>query len=260
LQSVLGPEHSAVDTFALKRICLPDAVSTAIGPAHRLRASPGHRSAAPGRPSLSGSPDAATHWPVVGLHVCPAGQLGVPAHVPALHVSFAVQAIPSLQGAVLFGCVHTPPSQTSVVHWFASSAHGAVFAGCAQTPPLHTSSVHGLPSSLHPPACAGCVHTPPLHTSAVHTLPSSVHGKVLLACWQAPALHVSVVHGLSSLHCASPEQPDATTVYTSIALSEGLLTRRMKPNCKVPSATFTSADRTTAFALAPAAATWSKFV
>src|SRR6185436_9026732 len=55
-------------------------------------------------------------------------ELGPETPAPTEHTSGPVQAIPSSQDAVLFGCVQTPPAQMSVVHTLpslhsASEAH-----------------------------------------------------------------------------------------------------------------------------------------
>jgi hypothetical protein len=100
--------------------------------------------------------------------------IGVPIHVPLLHVSLTVQPFPSLHGSVLFVCVQTPVAgtQLSFVHtllslqffgvpdlqlpfWQTSpmvhpfpSLQGAVLFVCTQ--PIcgsQESSVHGLWSS-----------------------------------------------------------------------------------------------------------------
>src|SRR5204862_167524 len=84
-------------------------------------------------PSLHGAVLFVWTQPVAGLqlsvvHTFPSSQFvaGPPTHVPPLHVSFVVQASPSLHGAVLF--VWTQPVaglQLSVVHTFPSSQLGA---------------------------------------------------------------------------------------------------------------------------------------
>src|SRR2546422_207230 len=74
-----------------------------------------------------------THWSVASLqtprlHWSPALEQSraVPAHVPPEQASFTVQNWPSLQGAVLFGCVHVPaPLQTSFVHTSPALAQAA---------------------------------------------------------------------------------------------------------------------------------------
>src|SRR3989442_1511122 len=102
---------------------------------------------------------------------------GPPTPVPPLQVSFVVQALPSLHGAVLF--VWTQPVaglQLSVVQTFPSSQFGA-----------------GPPT-----------HVPPLQVSfVVHGLPS-LHGAVLFV-WTQPAarLQLSVEQTLPSSHFAA---------------------------------------------------------
>src|SRR5262245_35215380 len=60
-----------------------------------------------------------------GLHICPAGQLSVPLHVPAAQTSPLVQASPSSHGLVLFRCRQVYDWQTSVVHGLASRQSGS---------------------------------------------------------------------------------------------------------------------------------------
>jgi hypothetical protein len=64
------------------------------------------------------------------VQALPSSQLGAapPTQFPPEHVSFVVQALPSLHGAVLFGCVQPPPEHTSLVQPLPSSLHGAVLA------------------------------------------------------------------------------------------------------------------------------------
>src|SRR5262249_18941489 len=97
----------------------------------------------------------------------------LPTLAPAWAGPLCVQALPSLQGAVLLVCTHP-------------------VAG------LHESSVQGLPSSQL--GAAPPTHTPPLQVSlVVHALPSS-HGPVLFTCLQPVAgSQESVVQGLLSL-------------------------------------------------------------
>src|SRR5439155_1345728 len=103
--------------------------------------------------------------PVAGLqvssvHTFPSSQLGAapPTHLPPLHPSLTVEAVPSSQGAVLFVWTHPVVG-------------------------LQVSSVQGLPS-LQFSGVPGW-HVPPLHTSpAVQALPSE-HGAVLFV-WTQP--------------------------------------------------------------------------
>jgi hypothetical protein len=98
--------------------------------------------------------------------------MGVPAQAPPLHVSPDVQALPSLQGAVLLTKVQPPlPSHASVVQGLPSSQ---LYAVPLQVPFAQVSFlVQALPSSqevvfgvnVHPPK--------PSHASVVQTLPSS---------------------------------------------------------------------------------------
>jgi hypothetical protein len=147
-------------------------------------------------------------------------------HAPAEQASPCVQALPSVQAALLFGLaqapvegahtlsVHTLPSSqfcgwpathcplahaSPTVHWLPSSQLAAI-AGWSQVPFAHASAVHALPSLQSfggPP-----VHLPPAQASpTVQALPSS-QAPVVAAKAQSPlsVRHVSDVHGLSSLH------------------------------------------------------------
>jgi len=101
---------------------------------------------------------------------------GVPAlHMPPPQTSLPLQALPSLQGAVLFAKTHMPS------------------AG------LHESSVHPL-ASLHIVGTVP-VHAPAMQTSTVvHAFPS-LHGAELFTYTQpVPGTHESFVHALPSLH------------------------------------------------------------
>src|SRR5438034_599443 len=159
-------------------------------------------------PSLHGAVLFVWTQPVAGLqlsvvHTFPSSQLGAgpPTHVPPLHVSFVVQASPSLHGAVLFVC--SPPvagSQLSVVHTFPSSQLGA--GPPTHVPPLHVSFVVQASPSLH--GAVLFVWTQPvagLQLSVVQTFPSSQLGAGLPA--HVPPLQVSfVVQASPSLHGA----------------------------------------------------------
>src|SRR5438034_211285 len=148
---------------------------------------------------------------------------GPPTHVPPLHVSLVVQALPSLHGAVLF--VWTQPVaglQLSVVHTFPSSQLGA--GPPTHVPPLHVSFVVQASPSLHrkgvvewtqpvaglhlavvqpvPSSRLGGVpraHVSPLHVSFVVQASPSLHGAVLFV-WTQPVagLQLSVVHTFPS--------------------------------------------------------------
>src|SRR5205809_500697 len=181
-------------------------------------------------PSLHGGGLFGWPRPLAGLqlsvvHTLRSSQLGAgpPTHVPPLHVSFVVQASPSLHGAVLF--VWTQPVaglQLSVVHMFPSSQLGA--GPPTHVPPLHVSFVVQASQSLH--GAVLFVWTQPvagLQLSVVHTSPSprwvpspptrrssdlvsfvvqaspSLHGAVLFV-WTQPVagLQLSVVHTFPS--------------------------------------------------------------
>jgi hypothetical protein len=119
-----------------------------------------------------------TH-PTLGLHesfvqTLPSLQTGAgpPLHVPPLHTSFVVHALPSLQLAVLF--VKTQPLaglHESLVHGLLS-LH-TVAAPPTQAPFEHESPlVHGLPSSQEPVFGVNVHPLAGLQPSFVHTLPS----------------------------------------------------------------------------------------
>src|SRR5437867_1879335 len=176
-------------------------------------------------PSLHGAVLFVWTQPVAGsqlsvVHTFPSSQLGAgpPTHVPPLHVSFVVQALPSLHGAVLFVWTqpvaglqessvqgvgsreveggrpaHAPPLQVSFVVQALPSLHGAVlFVWTQPVAGVQESSVQGLPSLQFgggPPA-----HAPPLQVSFVVQALPSLHGAVLFV-WTQPAagLHDSSV-------------------------------------------------------------------
>src|SRR5207247_5347080 len=105
-------------------------------------------------PSLHGAVLFVWTQPVAGsqlsvVHTFPSSQLGAgpPTHVPPLHVSFVVQASPSLHGAVLF--VWTQPVaglQLSVHQTLLLSQLGAVFP--PHVPPQHVTFVVPDPRAL----------------------------------------------------------------------------------------------------------------
>ena len=99
-----------------------------------------------------------------------------PTHAPLEHVSLVVQALPSLQGSLLFSC--TQP-----------------VAGA------HESSVHPLPSSQS--GGAPPTHCPPAQVSLVVQALASLQGSVLLVNTQTPSGQVSVVQPLASSHWLS---------------------------------------------------------
>jgi hypothetical protein len=121
--------------------------------------------------------------------------------VPPPHVSFVVQAFPSLHGAVLF--VWTQPfaaSQESSVHGLLSLQFGA--GPPLQVPPPHVSFVVQAFPSLHGDVLL--VWTQPFAGSQE----SSVHGLLSLQLGAGPPLQVPlpqvsfVVQALPSLHGA----------------------------------------------------------
>jgi hypothetical protein len=174
-----------------------------------------------------------TH-PVAGLHESsvqpfPSLQLGgsPPTQAPPKHVSFVVQALPSLQDAVLFVCTQpvaglhessvqtfpslqfggTPPTQlppehVSFVMQALPSSHAAVlFVWTQPVAGSHESSVHGLPSSQF--GAAPPTQLPPAQVSFVVQALPSLHETVLLAWTQTPdGLQESSVQGLESLQLA----------------------------------------------------------
>src|SRR4030095_11774215 len=121
-----------------------------------------------------------------------------PLQRPPWQISSVVQALPSLQGAVLLVWTHPVAGlHPSSVQGFASSQLGSIPG--RHTPWRHVScSVHELPSSQ---AFMFGGKTQPMdgsHASSVHTLPSA-HVTELPA-WHPPSRHVSpVVQALPSL-------------------------------------------------------------
>src|SRR5262249_11991147 len=139
-----------------------------------------------------------------------------PPQDPPAQASFAAQALPSLQGAVLFACRHptageqessvqgfpspqagggppaqAPFAQTSfVVPAFPSLQDAVLFECTHPVPGTHASSVHGFPSpqgSGAPP-----VQTPPEQASfVVQTFPSSHGPPAGGPGWQTPPPHTS---------------------------------------------------------------------
>ena len=154
----------------------------------------------------------------------------VPAHLPALQWSPAVQLLPSSHVlASLFACwqpatashvssvqglpssqlracrppVQLPAAQMSPIVQTLLSLQLAVFTTCEQpVAGSHASSVHGLPSS-QPSACVPAVQDPSTHASPTVQAFWSLHAAVLLVCEQLAAaftsLQTSSVHGLPSL-------------------------------------------------------------
>jgi len=137
------------------------------------------------------------------VHTLPSAHVtGPPAwHTPSRHVSPVVQALPSLQGAVLLVWTHPVAGlHPSSVHGFASSQLGSIPA--RHTPWRHVSwSVHALPSSQGLMFGGKMQPMDGSHASSVHTLPS-VHVTGPPA-WHTPSRHVSpVVQALPSLQGA----------------------------------------------------------
>jgi len=133
----------------------------------------------------------------------------LPTQLPAWQVSVCVQALASLQGAVLLVKTHPAAgTQASVVHTLLSLHTSA--APPRQVPAEQVSLVvHGLPS-LQGAVLLVCMQAPVagLQESSVQSLPS-LQGPVLLVCTQAPVvgLQESSVQTLSSLQLtAAPTQ------------------------------------------------------
>src|SRR5438876_4662003 len=87
---------------------------------------------------------------------------------------------PQVAPAALFGCVHTPPPQTSFVQSLVSGVHAPEMLFAWHTPlPLQVSGLSHSPlvcePQVAPAALFGCVHTPPPQTSFVQSLVSGVH-------------------------------------------------------------------------------------
>jgi hypothetical protein len=144
------------------------------------------------------------HAPVVVLHesvvhgFMSLQSWGVAVHAPPAQTSPVVHGFPSLQGLVLFVCVHVPPPMVvheSVVQGLSQSSGVPL-----QTPPEHTSPVVQLVPSLHE-RLFGALTQPVAgsHESSVHALPSSQLTVNVPA--QEPPEHVSPpVQALPSLH------------------------------------------------------------
>jgi hypothetical protein len=182
-------------------------------------------------PLVQGSVLLTCRQPVTGsqlsvVQTLPSLQLaaGPPLQVPPPHVSFVVQAFPSLQGFELFVCTHplagshesvvhglpslqfgagpplqVPPPQVSPVVQAFPSLQGFVLSVWTQPlPGSHESFVHGLWSS-HSAAGPPLQVPPPQVSPVVQAFPSS-QGSALLT-WAQPLTgsHESVVHRLASL-------------------------------------------------------------
>jgi hypothetical protein len=168
--------------------------------------------------------------PVAGAQVSvvqtfPSSQFSAapPTHVPPLHASLVVQALPSLQGAVLLVCVQpvaglhessvhrlpssqlgpapptqAPPEQASpVVQALPSSQAAVLFAWVQPVAGLQASSVQRLASSQF--GAAPPTQTPPAQVSVVVQALASSQGAELLVYVQPVAgEQPSVVHTLPS--------------------------------------------------------------
>jgi len=181
-------------------------------------------------PSLHGSEFAVFTQPLLGsqlslVQTLPSSQLsaGPALQVPSAQMSSLLQALPSLQGAVLLACVQPlAGSQLSVVQGLPSSQFTAAPAWhrpekqvsplvqalpSLQVPatalcwhplvPSHESAVHGFLSSQS--SGPAVVQKPPSQTSPrVHTSPS-LHGAELFTVWQPLLLsQLSSVQALPS--------------------------------------------------------------
>src|SRR3990172_8078421 len=188
-------------------------------------------------PSLHGAVLLVCTHPVAGLQessvqTFASSQLvaAPPTQAPAAQVSLVVQALASLQAAVLL--VYTQPVagvQVSVVHTLLSLQ---VIAVPPQTPAVHTSPlVQALPSS-HTVPLVTLVNTQPVvgaQVSVVHTLLSL---QVIAVPPQTPAVHTSpLVQALPSLHTV----PLATLVNTQpvagsqVSVVQGMLSLQTIP-------------------------------
>src|SRR5262245_19617807 len=93
-------------------------------------------------------------------------------HTPSLHTSGDVQALPSLHGAVLFGCVHAPlPSHWSSVHTLPSFVQ-AVIAGWKPSTGQAPDDPVQLSATSHSPAAARQVVVDDLKPSVHFPAPS----------------------------------------------------------------------------------------
>lgn len=144
------------------------------------------------------------------VHASPSSQLAaeVPTHVPILHTSPVVHALPSSQGTFCGPgpTTHAPEllSQPSLVQRLPSLQTVAV---PEQVPALHTSAtVQAFPSLQAVPLIGPCAHAALVHVSAVQGFlslhsPSLVHvdPQLAIGAWlQVPPLQASTVHGSAS--------------------------------------------------------------
>src|SRR5689334_17238063 len=122
----------------------------------------------------------------------------LPTHAPPLHLSTVVQALPSLQGAVLLVCAQAPaPLQTSSVQTLPSLLQAVAAAAKQFFAPSLPALLHSAPPAQGSPPW---LQVPPAQTSApLQNRPSS-QGAALLVWAQAPApLQASSVQTLLSL-------------------------------------------------------------
>jgi len=216
-----------------------------------------------------------SHSPVVGLHASSVQPLlslqtvGVPAtQLPPEQTSPTVQALPSLQLAVLLTYSHSP-----VVGLHASSVHAllslqTVGDPATQLPPEQASpTVQALPSvqaavlltyshspveglhasfvqtllSLHTVGVPATQVPPEQASPTVHALPS-LQPAVLSTCWQPVAgLQESSVHGLPSSQFTGV-LPHAPLWHASAVQASPSLQR--KPSSTVPSQSLSSPSQT----------------
>src|SRR3989338_5174927 len=168
---------------------------------------------------------------VQGLLSLRFGILPDPAQPPPEQTSVTVQALPSLQAAVLFVWTATPFEQESLVQGLLSLRFGIV-PEPVQAPPEQTSvTVQALPS-LQAAVLFVWTAAPLTHVSVAHTLLSfrfgivtepvqappeqtsvtvqalpSLQAAVLFVWTAAPLTHVSVVHTLLSLRFGIVPEP-----------------------------------------------------
>jgi hypothetical protein len=221
LQPVTGSQESSVQTLLSSQFnnappqAPPAQVSLVV---HAFPSSQGSELLALVHPVAESHPSSVQGFPSLQFGGAP------PTQTPRLQTSFVVQALPSLQEALLLEntqpctgshvsvvqtlpSLHTgaapptqaPAEQVSFVVQALPSLHAAVLFTCTQpSAGLQESSVQTLPSSQlggGPPTQA-----PKAQASlVVHAFPS-LHDAVLLANTQTPPWHESVVHTLLSSH------------------------------------------------------------
>src|SRR3990172_2528825 len=182
-------------------------------------------------PSLHGAVLLVCTHPVAGLQessvqTFASSQLvaAPPTQAPAAQVSLVVQALASLQAAVLL--VYTQPVagvQVSVVHTLLSLQ---VIAVPPQTPAVHTSPlVQALPS-LHTVPLATLVNTQPVAGSQVSVVQGMLSLQAIAVPAHTPAGQTSpLVQALPSLHVlvSSLVRPDLSTSHLGRAPLSGSL-------------------------------------